>query len=499
LNRVPILLALTLFSVTRSAVAGDWPMWGRDPSRNLVSPEKNAPTDWQVPTNDDMGVVRPARHIKWSAELGSMCTSAPVVANGLVWMGTNNRSPRDPNRKEDASVLMCFRESDGKFLWQYLSPRLRNASHAEDFPYHCMGSTPLVEGDRLYLLTNRTEALCLDIGPLLRGDGEPREDWKVDLRKEFKVVPHAPMMAMGFSPSFAAYKDWVYVITGNGVGDDHVTLPAPEAPSLVCLEKGTGKLVWKDNSPGKGILHCQRSTPLVVEVNGRGQVIVGQGDGWLRSFEPATGALMWKCDLNRKDSKYDLGGRGGRNYVMATPVYAEGRVWIAPGQDPEHYEGEGCLYCIDPTKRGDVSMDLQEKAGPIKPNPNSAGLLPKAEADKWDRDYYYGRTLSNCVVQDGLVYATEIAGYMYCFDAKTGQFRWRHDLRSSVWGSPLWVDGKVYIATEDGDVWIFAHGKEKKIVRKVAMEYPVRATPIFANGVLYMPAENRLYAIQERK
>lgn len=495
-----------VLSLLGLAAAADWPMWGRDRTRNMVSPETNAPTVWQVPTPDDMGVVRAPHNIKWSAELGSMCTGAPVVANGLVWIGTNNRSPRDPQRKEDASVLMCFRESDGKFLWQYFSPRLRGTSLVEDYPWHCMGSTPLIEADRLYLLTNRTEALCLDITALQKGTGEPREVWKVDIRKEFKVVPHAPMMAMGYGPSVATYQDWVYIVTGNGVLEDHVTVPAPEAPSLVCFEKATGKTVWKDNSPGKNILHCQRSSPLVVEIDGRAQVIVGQGDGWLRSFDAATGQLVWKCDLNRKDAKYSLGGRGGRNYVMATPVYAEGRVWIAPGQDPEHYEGEGCLYCIDPTKRGDVSVDLEEKPGQIKANPNSAvvwhtprGPLPKAEADKWDRDFFYGRTLSNCVVHDGLVYATEIAGYLSCFDALTGKLYWRHDLRSAVWSSPLWVDDKVYIGTEDGDLWIFPHGKAKPNPRKIEMDYGIKASPIFANGVLYVPVENRLYAIQEKK
>src|SRR5258708_6615570 len=119
------LCCYVLLGVSAPAQAGDWPMWGRDATRNMVSPERNAPADWQVEVRDKMGLVtKAARNVKWSARLGNCSLGTPVVANGLVWVGTNNAVPRDPQQKEDASVLMCFRESDGKFLYQYLSPRL---------------------------------------------------------------------------------------------------------------------------------------------------------------------------------------------------------------------------------------------------------------------------------------------------------------------------------------------------------------------------------------
>jgi outer membrane protein assembly factor BamB len=57
-----------------------------------------------------------------------------------------------------------------------------------------------------------------------------------------------------------------------------------------------------------------------------------------------------------------------------------------------------------------------------------------------------------------------MVGYAYCLDAKTGQLYWWHDLKTEVWATPLWADGKLYIATVDGDVWIFSHGKEKKLL-----------------------------------
>lgn len=237
-GHLALIMALLLASAMK---ADDWPMAGRDWSRNSLSPEKTPPTDWQAEARDSKTarLVKPARNIKWSAALGSRTIGGPVVADGFVWVGTNNDNPRDPKRKGDASVLMCFRESDGKFLWQYVSPRSTRGRH-EDWPKHSMG-TPLVDGDRLWLNTNRCEPLCLDIGPLKKGTGEPGVVWKVDMRKDQGVFPNSAGMADGFGPSPALYKDWIYVVTSNGVDEEHVNVPAPEAPSLVCFEKAPEK------------------------------------------------------------------------------------------------------------------------------------------------------------------------------------------------------------------------------------------------------------------
>ena len=118
----------------------------------MVSTMKGIPTSWDVKTK---------KNVKWMAELGSQSYGNPVVAGGQVYVGTNNELVRNPKERGDRGVLMCFRESDGKFLWQHTNEKLP-AGRANDWPFQGVCSSPLVEGDRLYYVTNRCELVCLD-------------------------------------------------------------------------------------------------------------------------------------------------------------------------------------------------------------------------------------------------------------------------------------------------------------------------------------------------
>jgi len=498
------------------AIAADWPQWAGGPTRNPVSHEKGLSLDFSLEELDKQAKApRPARGGAWRVELGSMAVIPPVVAGGLVWVGTNARDPGNPKLKDkdwDGGVLMCFRESDGKFLWKHRTPRL--GKYIADWPYAALGSAPLVEADRLWYVNNRHEVVCFDIAPLRKGTGEPREVWKLDMREDLGVFPHLPGMQGGFAASVAGYKDKLYVVTHNGVDETHIHIPSPNAPSLVCLEKATGNVIWKDNSPGKNILQCQISSPLVVEISGKPQVIVGQGDGWLRSFDAATGKLIWKCDLNAKDAVWELGGGGDRNYVVATPLLYDGRIFVATGHEVEHTAGPAALYCIDPTKTGDVSRELDAGPKKGKPNPNSAVIwytpkevpadAPRIEYGKKkrdllrSRDFYFCRSIAGCVAHDGLLYTADVSGFMYCFDAKTGKLHWADDLKSSVRGQLLWIDGKVLVAADD-NLFAFEHGKEKKRLARFEPAGLLYAGPILANGTLYVTTNTTLYALRAEK
>jgi outer membrane protein assembly factor BamB len=484
-------------------------MFGGSPQRNMVNlVEKNLPDDWDVQSK---------AHVKWVAKLGTRAY-ALTIAGGKVFAGTNNNAPRNPRdtRKRmdgktepiDKGILMCFDEATGNFLWQHVNDKLPSGI-VNDWSNEGVCSTPAVEGDRVYYVSNRCEVVCLDVNGLANGNQGVQDEeyktptdadviWHLDMMKTLNVFPHNLSAS---SP--AVVGDVIYVITSNGVDEGHINIPAPDAPSFIAVDKHTGKLLWQSNAPGRHIMHGQWSSPSFAVVNGRAQVLFPGGDGWLRSFDPQTGKLLWQFDANPKDAKYELGGRGTKSDFIASPVVHENKVYIGTGQDPEHFEGVGHLWCIDASKTGDISPELvtDDKVFPpkTKPNPNSGAVWhfggPEKDPARAGRDYVFGRTMSTCAVHDGLCYACDVAGFFYCLDANTGHKYWGHDLKAGVWGSPYWVDGKVYIGTEDGDVYVFKHGKQKQEPKKVEMGGPVRSTVVAANGVLYAMTESHLYAL----
>jgi outer membrane protein assembly factor BamB len=130
--------------------------------------------------------------------------------------------------------------------------------------------------------------------------------------------------------------------------------------------------------------------------------------------------------------------------------------------------------------------------GKGKKNPNSAVVW---EYTRDDPKNGFHLMLSSVAVHDGLVYAADFEGYLHCIDAKTGERHWWHDVRGRVWGHPLVADGKVYAATNDGDVLVFAAGKTKQFLAKNEFNHGIMASPVFANGVLYAMTNGHLHAI----
>ncbi|MQA30341.1 MAG: PQQ-binding-like beta-propeller repeat protein [Luteitalea sp.] len=445
---------------------GDWPMWGGTPDRNMVSSMKGLPSDWDVKTK---------KNVKWVADLGSQSYGNPVVAGGMVFVGTNNELLRDPKQPGDRGVLMAFRESDGQFLWQQTHTKLESG-RANDWPFQGVASSPLVIGERLYYTSNRGVVICLDIqgfrdkendGPFtdekLTADVDADVIWMFDMMEEVGSYPHN---LANSSP--VASGDLLYVSTANGQDESHVNVPSPRAPSIIAINKDTGKLVWEDNSVEDRVLHGQWSTPAVGTIGGVMQVVSGQGDGWVRGYEAVSGEKLWEFDTNPKDSVWPR----TRNELIATPVIYQDRVYIANGQDPEHGEGVGHFYAIDATKRGIIT---------------ETGRIWHFEKIR--------RSISTAAIADGLLYIADFSGFLHCLDAVTGQLHWTHDVFAAVWGSPFIADGKVYLSDEDGDVVVMAHSKEKKVLAENNMGSATYGTVVPANGALIVNNRSQLYSL----
>jgi hypothetical protein len=275
--------------------AAEQPQWGERFTRNMVSEEKNLPDTFDPKTG---------RNIRWSAPLGTQTFATPVIANGRVFIGTNNHRPRDPRHKGDRGVLLCLDEKDGALCWQLVVPKL-GRSPFEDWPDVGLCSPPTVEGDRVYCVSNRGEVLCLDLHGMANGNDGPYRDearhaapkgtppiepgktdadilWLFDILAETGVHQHDSAHA---SPLI--HGPFLYVNTSNGLNDQHNAMVAPEAPSLIVLDKATGRLLAREREHiGVRTYHCTWSSPALAEVNGAPLIIYCGGDGVVRGFEP---------------------------------------------------------------------------------------------------------------------------------------------------------------------------------------------------------------------
>ena len=157
LKRVALCTALLALALPLVSRAEDWPFWGKNANRNMVSSETNIVTEWSPgnfkPNSEEIDPTS-TKNIKWAVKLGSQAYGNVTVSGGKVFVGTNNESPRNPALKGDRGVLMCFEEKTGKFLWQLASPKL-GTGKVSDWEFLGLCSSPAIDGDKVYIVTNQ--------------------------------------------------------------------------------------------------------------------------------------------------------------------------------------------------------------------------------------------------------------------------------------------------------------------------------------------------------
>ena len=488
---------LGVLALGSAAWAADQPQWGRAWSRNMVSDETGLPETFDPATG---------RNIKWSVRLGTNTHATPVVAGGKVLVGTNNDVPRDPRHEGDRGVLMCLDEADGRFCWQLVVPKIHGDRY-KDWPLMGLCSPATVEGKRVYVVSNRGEVLCLDLagqadgndgpfkdeGRFMADGGPPMEVGPTDADILWRFDPHAEA---GSYPHDSAHASilidgrFLYLNTSTGVDNTHRQIRRPNAPSLIVLDKATGRFVAQDGERiGWRIFHCTWSSPALGEVGGRRLVFFGGGDGLCYAFEALRSASatdpvaklkkIWWFDCDPTAPKqnvhqYMRNRNEGPSNIKGMPVFYRGRVYVAVGGDVWWGKNQAWLKCIDAAGAGDITAGGQRWSYPL-----------------------LRHCCSTPSISGGLVYVADCGRTVHCVDAETGKPYWTHETKGEMWGSTLVADGKVYVGTRRKDFWILAAGKEKRVLCSVEMDGAMSSTPVAAGGVLYISTANRLYAVQK--
>jgi outer membrane protein assembly factor BamB len=512
-----------------AAPAADWTQWGGQNCRNMVCEETGLPDSFEPGKKSPSGEgIDPAttKNVRWTARLGSAAYGNPTVGGGRVFVGTDDLTLSDDSRfsRSRGGLIKCLDEATGELLWQLVIPHRTALPKEMHFSQQHLGvcSSPTVEGDRVYVVSSAGDVLCLDVEGQANGNQGPFTDearymvgpdkppveltekdadilWRFDPIDQLRVFVHDAA-----SCSILILGDMLYLGTSNGVDEPHAKVLNPSAPSIIVLEKSTGRLLAAENEQiSARLYHSQWSSPSSGRVGEKTLVFFGGGDGVCYAFEalsavpekPVHLKKVWSYDCippeyklldgkpipyyqGDKRKKYSTNKNDGQyvgpSQIIASPVFFNQRIYVPLGQDPAHGRGRGMLHCIDATQTGDITQ---------------TGRV-------WAYDGLE-RSLSTVAVHDGVVYAADLSGKLHCLDADTGKLYSIFDTEAETWGGALVADGKLYLGNKRS-FYILTAGKEPQVVSEMHLGAPAYSTAIAANGVLYVASQRYLWAVQNK-
>jgi outer membrane protein assembly factor BamB len=407
---------LAVLALSARAPASDgarfWPQW-RGPLLTGAAAHGDPPLSWSETHN-----------VKWKVEIPGKGSATPVIWGDTIFVLTAIPTATKAQR----FTILAIDRKDGKTRWQ--------RALREEVPHEGMHATnswasasALTDGERVYAFFGSRGLYALD----MKGNVV----WEKDLGDM------TTKMGFGEGASPALHGDRLVV------NWDH-----EGASFIVALDKRTGREVWRTPREEK----TSWSTPLVVEVGGRAQVITSATDR-VRSYDLATGQLLWQA-----------GGMTAN--VIPTPVHSDGLVFLTSG-----FRGNALL-----------AVRLAEAKGDITNSP--------AVVWRYDRDTPY---VPSPLLTGGHIYFLKSNnGILTAFEAGTGRKLYgeqRLEGVPNVYASPLGVAGRIYIAGREGGVAVVQQGPEFKQLAANHLDDGFDASPVAVDNELYLRGQRFLYRI----
>jgi outer membrane protein assembly factor BamB len=427
---------------TAAAEAAWWPSF-RGPGASGVAPGP-APAEWNAETGEG---------IAWKTAIPGLSHASPVVWGDRIFVATAVSSEASPetrfglygdvapveSRPEHSYRLLALDRHSGKVLWDReaakVTPRVKRhpkSTHSDP--------TPATDGKRVVALFPAAGLFAFDLdGKLL---------WQVDLGTLDAGWFYDPTYQWEFGSSPVLWNDLVFV-----QADVH------SGSFLAAFDAATGQQRWRvsrDEIPSW-------ATPTVVERDGRAELITN-ATGAIRAYDPQTGKELWQL-------------RGNSEIVVPTPFAAHGLVYLTSGYAPIQP-----IYAVRAGLSGDVT--------PAEGQTSNAGVA-------WSHRNG-GPYMPTPVVVGEHLFTVGNNGIVAIYDAKSGERLAREKLPvgAAFTASPVAADGKVFLASEDGDVWVLAAGPKFELLGKNPVGEVMMATPAIVDGVLYVRGRSHLFAVK---
>jgi len=427
--RHQLLIVLFAAGLAPALLANDWTE-SRGPSRDGTSAERNLPSRWS-PAGENLA---------WTLPFGGRST--PVIHGNRLYLQTTTTGDVSLTQER----LVAVDANSGRVLWEH-----RVSQYLSDVPQHrAAWASPAVDPGtgNIFMFTVSAELLALSPqGTVL---------WTRSLPEEYgAITTHG-----GRTTSPIVEGDMVILNTLlQGWGD----LGRP-GNRYFAFDKTTGQTMWI-SAPQTRHYDTNYSSPIVVNVNGMRQIIVGGTDGVFHGLQANTGKPVWSLEVSKRA-------------ILGSPLFRDNTVYIAHGEENIDTTEMGMLAAVDAT---------------------GAGVLTGA-AIKW-KTHNFMPTFASPVMDAERLYGVDNGAILGAFDLKTGKELWTKTLGTLQKGSPTLADGKLYIGTENGKFYILrpsATGVEvldEDVLGTAAEPEPILASPAVANGRVYVTSMEHVYAI----
>ena len=440
-----LFLALIWLAAGASVAAQNWPSF-RGPNASGVADGQATPVKWNVTTGEN---------VIWKAPIAGLAVSSPVVWGDRVFVSTAVSS--DPNaairtglygdvqpsndQSNHSWRLIALDRRTGKVLWDRVAHE--GTPKTKRHPKSSQASaTPATDGRHVVVSYGSEGLYTYDFdGKLL---------WKQDLGVLNPGWFYDPDIEWGVGSSPIIWKSSVIV-----------QCDIQKNSFIAAFDVATGKALWR--TPREELPSW--STPTIYEKDGHTELVT-QATKFTRGYDPATGKELWRLS-------------GNSEIAIPTPVIGPDLIIVSNGYTPIQP-----IYAIKPGATGDITL----KAGQTQ-----------SDFVAWSTNRG-GPYIPTPVIYRDHLYVLAINGVLTTYDVRTGQrvYQQRVGAGGSFSASPVAGDGKIYILSEDGDVYVVKAGPAYELLSTNPMGEVVMASPAISAGALIIRGVKNLFAIGQK-